>query len=199
MRFIDPQVGWAACEQALLFTDDGGDSWNSLTRDLPLEFSSIETFFFVNKERGWLSVKYGPTPDADNHLLFTTNGGKTWQELKEMNGVAIHNISFVDNQVGWMSGGRHAVPFESLVGSGVAFKTQDAGRSWQRVTVPESDVIKSIRFTTESAGWLATDYDIYRTNDGGKRWAKVLSYPEMKERNLQVLGRVKDDKLSRLE
>jgi photosystem II stability/assembly factor-like uncharacterized protein len=63
--------------------------------------------------------------------------------------------------------------------TGLLFATDDGGLTWSRVdTAPNGHPIRSVRFFSDSEGWLTTDYDVYRTHDGGKNWASVLSYPE---------------------
>lgn len=189
MYFLDSKLGWAICEGGLILqTDDGGKTWRSGVSNAHFdEYTNISALHFLDVNQGWIAASDALAPYPENVVLATADGNN-WHRQKEISGrVSINDIFFLDYETGWMAGSRRYS--EAGVESGILFQTQDGGRTWQRVkTVPDTDVLKSIRFTSADEGWLTTDYSVYRTHDGGKRWSAVLSYPEIKHRNLQVLG-----------
>jgi photosystem II stability/assembly factor-like uncharacterized protein len=188
MYFLNAQSGWAICDGLILQTDDGGNNWRSIVDNLSLDITNnINAVHFIDANHGWIAISDAPEPFPENVVLFTEDNGRTWHPQNELSRhVSIRSIFFLNNKVGWM-GGRL---LNSRVKPGVLFRTQDGGHTWLNLrTVPSNDFIESVHFTSIDEGWLATDYSIYRTKDGGKTWSTVLSYPEVKRRNVQILGR----------
>jgi photosystem II stability/assembly factor-like uncharacterized protein len=54
--------------------------------------------------------------------------------------------------------------------------------------VPGADPIKFVHFSSQEEGWMVTDYSVHLTRDAGQTWASVLSYPDVRQRNMQMLG-----------
>lgn len=190
ISFHDSRFGWAECDKGLVIqTDNGGDQWRSMVDSLSFNIgTTIEATQFLNKNKGWMAVSDAPEPYPAKAVLFTEDGGKNWQTHNNFGGQdSISNIFFLDEKIGWMAGSKILSNADSEIG--LLLQTQDAGQTWRRVrTVPNADAIKSVRFTSLNEGWLTTDYNVYRTHDGGKKWLTVLSYPEIKSRNTRILG-----------
>jgi photosystem II stability/assembly factor-like uncharacterized protein len=188
LRFIDAAAGWAICEGGtLLKTDDSGQHWRSLRDNLAFDRgTNINTLEFVDPEHGWLAAVDAPKPYSENVLLTTSDGGKTWNShpaLKRQ--VSIMKFFFLDSTNGWMAGGQETSDSNSR---GALFRTLDGGKTWiKEDTVPTDDVIRFVSFSSKDEGWLSTDYAVFRTHDSGKTWASMLAYPEVKERNRQLL------------
>ena len=190
MYFLDSRLGWAICRKGLVIhTNDGGDHWRSIVDGLSFDIATtINASRFLDENRGWISVSDAPYPFPENVVLFTEDGGKTWNRHIQIDSqVVIHDIFFLNDDIGWMAGGTK-VGYSGFE-SGLLYLTQDGGDTWRRIkSAPISDGINFVRFTSPDKGWLTTDYSVYRTYDGGKTWASVLSYPEVKRRNQQIFG-----------
>jgi photosystem II stability/assembly factor-like uncharacterized protein len=75
LAVLDVNTAWASgASGTLLFTKDGGETWNR--RDLNSRVG-ISDIVFLDSEHGW-AVGYGT-------ILSTTDGGRTWG-LRAVNG-----------------------------------------------------------------------------------------------------------------
>lgn len=82
---------------------------------------------------------------------------------------ALLDVQFVGARNGWAVGERGAV-----------WKSDDAGRSWQFVSVPTTATLRGVSFLTDRVGWIAGGSHspqtrlsrgvVLHTNDGGKTW-----------------------------
>jgi photosystem II stability/assembly factor-like uncharacterized protein len=191
LYFLDSRVGWARCQGLILRTDDGGEHWHSIVETLSFDkFVTINALHFLDENHGWIAVSDAPKPYTENVVLFTEDGGKSWHPQSEISPeVRVHDIFFIDDKTGWMAGGKYVSDSGDEIGK--LFGTQDGGHTWQLVNMPHgNDTFRSLHFTSADEGWLTTDYSVYHTRDGGKTWLTVLSFPEVKSRNLQTLGAV---------
>ncbi len=122
--FVDSQSGWAVGDNGLvLFTNDGGVSWNQ--GECPVS-CCLESVHFVDRNNGW--AVGGFTKPIVNHVVGTilrsTDGGKTWRTLPHNQLSRLRKVHFDDLNHGWAIGEGTA-----LYSSGL-FTTVDGGNSW---------------------------------------------------------------------
>jgi photosystem II stability/assembly factor-like uncharacterized protein len=186
----DSSLGWAVADGGLILqTKDGGVSWQAIGKDLPVNVgTSINALKFVSPEHGWLALTDPSEPLPERVVLSTNDGGNSWQRQKEIkDNVLISSIFFLDSETGWMVGGEEVSGTEDQ--RGLLFKSSNGGRTWERArALPATDAIRDVYFSSPNEGWFFTDYDLFRTNDGGKSWTSVLSFPEVRQRNVEKLG-----------
>ncbi|HBY59456.1 MAG TPA: hypothetical protein DEH78_06510 [Solibacterales bacterium] len=119
----------------------------------------IVDFQFVSARRGIAVGLRGyanrrPEPVA----LLTSDGGVTWtfDKLK----TDPYSVFFLDETLGW------------LVGEGGIYKTEEAGRSWRKISSPRQ--VRRVFFVSPSTGWaLGAQKTLLATTDGGKTWGAV--------------------------
>lgn len=124
---------------------------------------------FVNRDVGWI---VGP------RLLQTTDGGRTWKEIRK-DGYG----TFTSESIGF---GHRDIQFITPT-SGVQLdlskivKTHDGGSTWrdqfslperQRPEVPSG----SLFFLTTEVGWIVNEA-VSRTTDGGRNWTQLTVTP----------------------
>ena len=143
------------------------------SRAIALDTSSIQAFYFWSETTGWLLI--------GNHLFFTTNAAKSWQEIASdfsEKGV-IYDVYFRDPNHGWIVWRqRTATTFYLL-------QTSDRGKHWQRLSLPYIDGKSVAKITgawpSPTDGWLVVRYAssnnfmngiLYRTHDAGRSWEK---------------------------
>lgn len=101
-------------------------------------------------------------------FTFITNGASAqWsiQNVEFHNGSRIDDVFFVNDTVGWLAGG----------GSGVIYKTIDAGANWT-MSFPSGDYLRCIEFATPELGFCGTlDNRFYKTTNGGVTWVDIAS------------------------
>ncbi|MEW6066820.1 MAG: YCF48-related protein [Nitrospirota bacterium] len=161
--FINEKEGWAGGMMGtFLHTKDGGKNWNK--EDIGA-WSDIANIFFLNPNTGWVL--------SGGKVYRTKDGGKNWEKselppVRLLNGRYIKptehgwegNVYFINDKKGW-----------STVGLRSIFHTEDGGKTWQVIQVPNS--VDRIAFTDEKNGCIA-GASIFCTEDGGKTWKERL-------------------------
>ncbi len=159
--FVNATSGWAVCEEIILHTDDGGQTWNE--QGVGISTNGGLDVFFIDGQTGWIA--------GSDVIKNTTDGGLSWNE-QSFPSSSLNNIQFIDNQkgwaVGWYSGGH-----------GIFLKTNDGGISWEETVI--NDIrLEDIVFTSETIGWIIGQKHqegtykyhprILKSTDGGTNW-----------------------------
>jgi photosystem II stability/assembly factor-like uncharacterized protein/DNA-binding CsgD family transcriptional regulator len=208
--FLDGRRAWALIDDntsvtqtanaRVVWTSDGGKTWaegNPLGKISPLgtgtpSLLSLQQVLFIDPQHGWVF-------ENASTIYRTTNGGASWQKVSITGGTntrpATHalpascltSLTFIDTTRGFAAGS--CDPAES--GPPLFFRTDDAGKSWQRQALPSP--AQPVRcpcsvgppsFPTPNDGFvvllaLAPDSNslkngsirtVYRTQDGGSSW-----------------------------
>jgi photosystem II stability/assembly factor-like uncharacterized protein len=122
---------------------------------------ALHDIHFFNENDG-IIVGYSGT------LLFTYDGGSTWEYnySDELEGVT--NFFFLDDNLGWAAGDNSGI-----------FKTVDGGKNWIRLHSKNSRMsqhLNSICFVNENNGFtVGSQGEIWRSQDGGLSWTHTHS------------------------
>ena len=174
----------------LMRTTDGGRTWRRVGSPCKNGwggFASDASLSFVSPSRGWLLCLGQPRIDRQSMALYmTSNGGKRWKLLVNDHfepgrvrrggfaGRYPRGISFTPSGRGLLWAGR-----------GVTYRTSDDGRHWQPVTATSGLreglsgwlVSHRVGYLLVQNDSMARDWELLRTDDGGKRWRRVHSWP----------------------
>ncbi|MDA3911390.1 MAG: YCF48-related protein [Bacteroidales bacterium] len=156
--FVDSLSGWAVGDEGVVYsTNNGGNSWVSLTND----YKHVDFFrstYFVDSLCGYVVGR------GEYRVLKTLDGGVTWENIDaQLPYIDIYDVFFLDCEKGWMCGDDDWV-----------YKTIDGGQTWNRfdLNIPISQ-FTSLFFINENIGWMCgTSSSIYKTIDGGEHWVK---------------------------
>ncbi len=165
--FANDNEGWIIQSKSgtsrIYNTTDGGNSWsvqmNGTTSDGWTLKDLFCCYFFDNK-KGIVAGNYG-------NIIYTTDGGKTWNYRNSPISTQLWDINFIDQNNGWICGG-----------SGNLLSTTDGGTSWAKQSLGVTQDLKGIHFTDKKIGWVvggksgANQGIIYSTIDGGINWIK---------------------------
>jgi photosystem II stability/assembly factor-like uncharacterized protein len=124
--------------------------------------------------RSWTKLQTGTTQDivvefanenlgliAGGDIFRTTNGGSTWSKtFTGSSGKTFLALDMIDAE--------NAV----AVGTGIIYKTEDSGQSWQSLASPViNGTFWGVAFVTRMVGFVAEGSGkIYKTTDGGVSW-----------------------------
>jgi len=109
--------------------------------------------YFLNENDGWACGRWGT-------ILYTSDGGTSWDNQKSNTDFTITDIHFVDSQNGWAVGDQ-----------GLIIHTKDGGITWESQKSPIISYLMAVQFVTPSKGWIVTERTtILHTNDGGSTW-----------------------------
>lgn len=166
IHFADNFHGVASGQGGSIYlTLDGGLTWNRQTSGFAAGIRDMRMF---DSNLGLAVGDFG-------YIMRTTNGGRFWEVKKTTSVIpSLRGDLFTLSNVGrdhWFAAGQ----------GGGAFRSDDAGASWQPIGYPKlpGDLeIYDIEFTSPSDGWvvgtnissLHRHEAIYRTNDGGQTW-----------------------------
>lgn len=191
LLFFNSQDGLAAastlcadpgrCETAILRTTDGGQVW-SIERTAPYTTAydrpGASTIASApSRAGGAVYAVFG------GRLLESTNEGSSWTTIPLPPGIAVSTVFFAAPGIGFVGQG---CPGPENCSTFHLYATHDNGRSWSPVwSGPGAP--SSVRMTSAENGYLlaappmnavsmgGTSGTLYRTTDGGKRWALVQS------------------------
>jgi len=108
---------------------------------------------FVSSTVGWVV-------GDDDTILYTDDGGDTWQDRSSGFGLDLNNLFFVNTTTGWVVGD-----------DGVILKTEDAGVTWTSQESGTDAILKSVFFNNDTNGWIVgNDQLFWQTTDGGDNW-----------------------------
>lgn len=127
--------------------------------------------------------------DTANHILRTTDGGKSWTDVTPSMSEWKPNVSGTEANtsglVHFSHGNLMAFAGSTNGSMEVIYVTADGGKSWQHslITVPTNCAVQQIQMLDANQGFLVVQstsatngtFDLYRTNDGGISWHLLSS------------------------
>ncbi|MBX3291046.1 MAG: hypothetical protein KF855_17180 [Acidobacteria bacterium] len=178
-------------------TVDGGDNWSRIELE-PEKKSYFSKVFFTDENTGWLVVQKQTVPGRSEgiSMLHTEDGGNTWDQIYEIDGIFVTGFVIDLEGKGWIVGS-----MEQAEGrTGIALFTQDKGHTWTNVypnaintSHRQMDVAVSdlIRIEAEKAFLLFENGSIVSVQSDGKKW--VSHYLNGKGQHATVLKFVSQD------
>ena len=159
--FINSQVGYIASDSGyILKSTDGGENWS---KTIPyINNKKYRTIHFVNSNTGFvIGNRYytiGYYPYTQRVVLKTTNAGLSWEskiDITQQNVIYFNNLFFVNNNTGWIIGGRRNNYNTSALGE--IRKTTNGGENWFFEQNPINESFNYMKFVNEDIGWIAGD------------------------------------------
>jgi len=146
----------------ILFTplQSDGLTWEMVEHDYP--GAIFRDVAFLDATHGWVIGQLGSTIPTDVVVLYTDDGGSSWQVKMSEEEQYLTQIDIVDEDTIWVTG--HGGPFY----------TTDAGETWQKVDIVVGRVgMSTVEFINATHGWTATIDTLYKTVNGGQTWQSV--------------------------
>ncbi|HEX7297279.1 MAG TPA: YCF48-related protein [Pyrinomonadaceae bacterium] len=164
--FLDPNRGWVAGSKGtLLFTSDGGKTWQAKA-GVPSDV--LRDIYFADEQNGWLVCERNlydlkEKEEPRTYLMKTTDGGEHWERI-DIKGIDVDILLvravFLRNGRGWAFGE-----------GGSIFTTRNGGANWDRLTSPTRHLLLGGAFVDDDRGWLVgAGATIIQTADGGQTW-----------------------------
>lgn len=158
-------------------------------------FSSIQ-WRSIGPYRGGRSATVTGVPGKPNLYYFgatgggvwrTKDGGQTWQNISDGffgGSIGAVTVSEYDNNVIYVGGGECTVRGNVSSGYGM-WKSQDAGKTWQKAGLEKAMHIPRIRVHPKNPDLVyaavlgdlyksSAERGVYRSKDGGKTWERIL-------------------------
>ena len=179
VQFLNADQGFASGDDASLYrTLNGGATWQAMKIDLPSN-RYIASFQFVNPLVGWIISNKNSddtlVPDGyESDVIFTSDGGKSWQVQYSGKALQICQVRFLDDQEGWAVG-RRFVKKETHRDEVFVLHTTSQGKTWVNVSKnfpAATSIITDVYATERSKALVLSDETIFLTTSSGERWQK---------------------------
>jgi photosystem II stability/assembly factor-like uncharacterized protein len=207
IHMLDASQGWAVGQvdtdlnDRILFTYDGGETWQDRTPYAALSTASPEGLSavtaFGSAQNAWVAyAAISPqSPQSQALIWITHNGGLSWQTGAVLDLAGATQGYYQPGFLGFLPDQQHGWILVHL-GAGMShdyvaiFTTSDGGQTWQRMVDPQKDsdlmacTKSALVFSTDQIAWLAGNCPglmpalfLYRSTDGGHSWSLIAPPP----------------------
>ena len=208
--------------QRLWKSEDRGDSWTAISKDLTNNIERIQTPFFGSKQKwdnAWdlyamsnystiTSISESPKNSEliyigtdDGIIQVTEDGGKNWRKTDFSKIIDLPNTSFVndikadlyDENIVYAVFDNHKYgDFKPYV-----FKSINKGKTWKKISsnLPENTILWRIvqDHVDNQLMFLGSEFGVYFTNNQGQTWNKLKNgMPNISVRDLAIQKREND-------
>jgi photosystem II stability/assembly factor-like uncharacterized protein len=144
VSFINPQRGWAAGNDYVLPTSNGGQTWGIAIDPLASYRGYVNSICFVDTLKGFGVGRYGG-------ITGTNNSGQSWFAIDTTSSAWLEDISFADPRHGVIVGER-----------GVICWSADSGKTWQHGYPHHQPTLdaawfRAVCFVDARHGWTVGD------------------------------------------
>ncbi len=146
----------------LLKTSDGGDSYQNLMTG---STDYLLNIYFRDSIHG---ITFRDYPAATGAVLYTENGGETWQEATVHNNSGtvylLNDVAFTDDMNGWMTAQRPTL-----------FRTYDGGINWHEFPTNFQNFFLKISTPDPDHIFACTAYSgiVVKSTDDGNTWQDI--------------------------
>jgi photosystem II stability/assembly factor-like uncharacterized protein len=171
----------------LVTVSTGARAQGVWTRQRSGTLAMLHSLYFLDRNRGWVVGSRGT-------LLYTPDGGKSWQPRARPAEDIVRDIYFLDEQNGWIVCERNIYELKTKDEPRTyLMKTSDGGAHWERVIMRGADVdarlIRAV-FAGSGRAWAFGEGGVvYATRDAGSSWKKL----QVPTRHLLLGGAFVDD------
>ena len=208
--------------QRLWKSEDRGDSWTAISKDLTNNIERIQTPFFGSKQKwdnAWdlyamsnystiTSISESPKNSEliyigtdDGIIQVTEDGGKNWRKTDFSKIIDLPNTSFVndikadlyDENIVYAVFDNHKYgDFKPYV-----FKSVNKGKTWKKISsnLPDNTILWRIvqDHVDNNLMFLGSEFGVYFTNNQGQTWNKLKNgMPNISVRDLAIQKREND-------
>jgi len=165
IHFVDANFGWATRTDQLLFTTNGGSTWDSIP-----SFGGTD-ITFVSQTIGFAQ--------NGNFIYRSTNGGDTWTTLPAHGGPDyLNGFCALDANRLWAVGE-----------NGLIKKSTNGGNTWTQLSIGTYSDLNGVRFFDEYNGIaVGANGLIISTSDGGTSWVTNLSGTISNVYSIEMMG-----------
>ncbi len=148
----------------LLFTSDGGETWDSTSISSKEKIDYFTSLYFFNTQTG---IAF------NNPSWFTSDGGKNWIKGNDstINFSLLTKVYFINNKLGWAVS--EWSPFAT--DGGFIVNTIDGGKTWKYQDTLSArmygvDFVDSLKGFAVGTNWNFSTWFLYSTINGGEDW-----------------------------
>lgn len=165
MFFYDTSIGFIANRENILKTSNGGLQWDTCKAEYPLISYSISYYgtYFKNAETGFVVGEEQHPPVVRFAVIWkTSNGGQNWSRVPGVSGCSSTRIGFINNDIGYSTGG-----------CGNVAKTTNGGNSWVTVSQIFSTSLMALQVISENIVFVCGTGGLHKTINSGTNWQQI--------------------------
>lgn len=143
VHFFDNRRGYVAGGSKIIYTADGGKSWETQFADTSSASDckeAIRGMTFQNPNNGWAVGHCGQ--------LLHTDDGHNWSKMEKFTTNRLRSVRFINKSVGYIVGDANREP-------GVLYRTTDGGKTWKAILKNTPDLHRIT--LTDKRIWLVGD------------------------------------------
>lgn len=170
MNFINKNIGYIIggwTGSTFYRTMNGGLTWQPVSYGFAGSLSGI-----AQNKTGSKGVVvgngagYGYTSESGRFILYFNELDNSWKNACFLNGsLDFYTIAFVESKTAYLFGGYYQ-------STGVAYKTIDAGTTWNQLAFHPARNIYQSFFVNKDTAYVCSD-SLYKTTDGGEIWSGI--------------------------
>jgi len=149
--FVSATTGIAVGDRGtILISSNSGASWSKKTAPGSAATRNFYSVYFVNSSTGFI-VGGNHTNDSIQTILKTTDGGNSWNIIRDTISPCLNSVHFYSQTSGYAAGDR-----------GVVLKTINGGTNWTPVILPSNPNYDffAVHFLNENYGYLTGRWGI---------------------------------------
>ena len=208
--------------QRIWKSEDRGDSWETISKDLTKNIERIQTSFFGKKQKwdnSWdvramsnystiTSISESPIKEGliyigtdDGIIQITEDGGNNWKKINFNKIAGLPNTAFVNDIKADIFNENivYAVFDNHKFGdySPYIFKSENKGKTWKNISsnLPKNTLLWRFVQDHEDKNlmFLGTEFGVYFSNNGGEKWIKINNgLPNISVRDIAIQKREND-------
>jgi photosystem II stability/assembly factor-like uncharacterized protein len=160
-------VGYNGRDPKLVYhSRDYGTTWETIS--VPSPGFTLKRISFPDVQNGWAVGGYGT-------IMHTSDGGRTWEQLKRPTEADLVSVTFVNAKVGYIGGSKALFDRanDRYTYGVVILRTTDGGQSWRTCYEDDrSEYVGRIHALSDAHALVSVDRELI-TEDGGKTWQPV--------------------------
>ncbi len=158
--------------EAIIFTLDGGQTWNKRSHNIDLSQDKVITLFSARPERRLILILRKVN---SNYVYTSVDEGLSWNQTV-LNGNLINDESFQNSRSRILTSSSNT---NGTIGKFYLYESSEMGDQYQLIfekalgNNPSNQVVPTrIYFEDQNKGYLSGNTLIYKTMDGGLNWSE---------------------------
>jgi len=144
----------------VLVSEDNGLTWRIVESEVfgcDGDYADFSDVFFIDENTGWIVSLSGG-------IYRSGDGGENWEKVYANRARQLYSINFADHNTGWAVGAH-----------GMVLKTMDGGITWKNQEFVNKEELTLIFCFSPEIVFIQSNNGIYKSNDGGQAWVKILT------------------------
>lgn len=166
VRFASRENGWIVGSQTILKTTNAGASWQM--KEYPQSW--FDNIVLMQGMDGWLIAASNPSTGFEYVVRLDGESAMWLADTSLIAGQALDALFFLNEDYGWTAGwdSEHKA---------VLYRTQNAGKSWDKIATGLDESIRDVFFVDVKTGWMVgQNGGFYRSTDGGLTWSLTYRF-----------------------